>query len=251
MNVRKKAIRSAGALPPVRNRVAEKPSMATSPRTKAKRPHHRAVAVLKGCDARLAEVIAAIGPYRPALHDPGFPSLVRAIVNQQVSKAAGDTILRRLYALFADGVPEANALLKLTTRRLRSVGLSGRKVEYLRDLAKHIVDGQIDFDALAHLPDEVVIERLTAVRGIGRWTAEMYLLFTLGRPDVLPLGDVALVNVVREMYELPPEADAEHFGAIAEAWKPWRGVAVWYLYRSINTQRAAAAAAKAALRAKS
>lgn len=225
--------------------------MASTPQTKAKPTHHRrAVVALKQCDGRLAEVIASIGPYQPVFADPGFPSLVRAIVSQQVSKAAADTILGRLYALFPDGVPEPRALLKLRPQRLRAAGLSGRKVEYLRDLAKHIVDGKIDFDALPHLPDEAVIERLTAVKGIGRWSAEMYLLFTLGRPDVLPLGDLALVNVVREMYGLPPEADAEHFGAIAEAWRPWRGVACWYLYRSINTQRAAAAAAKAAARGK-
>jgi DNA-3-methyladenine glycosylase II len=219
--------------------------------TKAVRPHHgRAVAALKRSDERLAEVIASIGPYRPTLHGEGFQPLVRAIVSQQVSKYAAEAILGRLHALFADGVPTAEAMLALSPRRLQGVGLSRRKVEYLHDLAKHVAAGHLDFAALADLPDDVVIERLTAVKGIGRWTAEMYLLFTLGRPDVLPLGDAALVNAVRDIYGLPPEADAAHFGAIAEAWRPWRGIACWYLYRSINAQRAAAAAAKAAARRK-
>lgn len=219
--------------------------------TKPKRKRHgHALAALKRCDQRLAEVIERVGPYRPIMASDGFAALVRAIVSQQVSKYAAEAILGRLHALFDDRLPEAAALRRLTPRRLRSVGLSKRKVEYLRDLAAHVIDGRLVFDNLADLPDEEVIERLTAVKGIGRWTAEMYLLFTLGRPDVLPLGDAALVNVVRDMYELPPEADAEHFGAIAEAWRPWRGIACWYLYRSINEQRAAARAARAEARGK-
>ena len=232
------------------------PSLGLSPGpssvpAKSKRASHGpALAALKRCDQRLAEVIARVGPYQPTPAGDGFAALVRAIVNQQVSKYAGDAILGRLHALFDDGIPDAAKLRRITPRKLQSVGLSKRKVEYLRDLAKHVVEGKLVFEELADLHDEAIIERLTAIKGIGRWTAEMYLLFTLGRPDVLPLGDVALVNVVREMYGLPPEADAEHFGAIAEAWRPWRSIACWYLYRSINEERAAARAAKAAARGK-
>lgn len=218
--------------------------------TEGKRPrHHRALKALK-CDERLAALIAAVGPYSPTPGGDGFAALVRAIASQQVSKYASDAILGRLYALFPDGRPEPAALLRLRTPRLLGVGLSRRKVEYLRDLARHVVDGRVDFALLEAMPDDAVIETLTAVKGIGRWTAEMYLIFTLGRPDVLPLGDVALVNAVRALYGLPAEADATHFGAIAESWRPWRSVACWYLYRSINLQRAAAKeAAKAALQA--
>ena len=212
--------------------------------------HAPALAALTACDARLAEIIARIGPYQPNPPGDGFAALVRAIIAQQVSKYAADAIQARLYALFEDGVPDAARMLLLKTRKLRAVGLSARKVEYLHDLARHVIDGRLDFAELAHLPDEEVIERLTAVKGIGRWTAEMYLLFTLGRPDVLPLGDAALVNAVREIYGLDADSDHTHFGAIAEAWRPWRGIACWYLYRSINAQRAAAQAAKAALRGK-
>jgi DNA-3-methyladenine glycosylase II len=222
------------------------PATKTSAKPKAsegshpsRKHHHRAVAALKR-DARLAAIIAIVGPYRPSPAGDRFFALVRAIVSQQVSKYAAEAILARLLALFPGGVPEAKALLKLRTPKLLGVGLSRRKVEYLRDLATHVADGRIDFATLDRLGDEEVIERLTAVKGIGRWTAEMYLLFTLGRPDILPLGDVALVNAVRDIYALPADADAAHFGTIAENWRPWRSVACWYLYRSINMRRAAA-----------
>jgi DNA-3-methyladenine glycosylase II len=220
--------------------------MASATEVKTARPrHYRALAALRR-DERLAEVIAAVGPYRPNHGGDGFAALVRAIASQQVSKYASEAILGRLYALFPEGELDPARLLRLRLARLTGVGLSARKAEYLRDLARHVVDGRIDFDAHATLSDDAVIESLTAVKGIGRWTAEMYLMFTLGRPDILPLGDVALVNIVRTLYGLPAEADATHFGAIAESWRPWRSVACWYLYRSINMQRAALAAAKRA-----
>ncbi len=224
--------------------------MASATNGKTARPrHHRAIAALKR-DLRLADVIAAVGPYRPTPGGDGFGALVRAIVSQQVSKHAAEAILGRLHALFPDGKPDPAALLRLRTPRLMKVGLSRRKAEYLRDLARHVASGRIDFAALETMPDEAVIETLTAVKGIGRWTAEMYLMFTLGRPDIFPLGDVALVNAVRAIYGLPDESDHTHCGAIAETWRPWRSVACWYLYRSINMQRAAAKeAARAALQA--
>jgi len=251
LNDGKKAIGSLGGKPP-------EPALfrrfVTMPKAKSKSvppvPHAPARAALMASDPQLAKVIAAVGPYAPSPPSEGFAALVRAIVAQQVSKYAGDAILARLHALFEAGVPDAVTMLRLKPRKLRAVGLSARKVEYLQDLARHVADGRLDFDGLAHLDDEAVIERLTAVKGIGRWTAEVFLLFTLGRPDVLPLGDVALINVVREMYGLAPDSKAEHFSAIADAWRPWRGVACWYLYRSINAQRAAAAAAKLAARGK-
>lgn len=220
---------------------------------KLKRAHHpRAIAALSA-DERMAAIIAAVGPYQPSPPGDGFCALVRAIASQQVSKYASDAILGRLYALFPAGEPDPQGLLKLRAPKLLKCGLSRRKVEYLKDLARHVVDGRLDFAELEHLGDEEVVERLTAVKGIGRWSAEMYLLFTLGRPDVLPLTDVALINIVREHYALPENCDHTHFGAVAENWRPWRSVAVWYLYRAVNLQRAAAKeaekAAKAALKA--
>lgn len=208
--------------------------------------HAAALAALKGCDPRLAAVIDRVGPYRPAKRGDGFAALVRAIVSQQVSKYAAEAILGRLHMLFPGGQPEAAALLALPRRKLVAAGLSRRKIDYLRDLAAHVTDGRLDLARLRRLPDEAVVESLTAVKGIGRWTAEIYLIFTLGRPDVVPLGDAALLTAVRDLYGLPAEADGGHFDAIAAAWRPWRSIACWYLYRSINLRREAKAAERAA-----
>lgn len=208
--------------------------------SQSSRAHHRrAVAALKR-DERLATIIALVGPYTPSLRGDGFQSLVRAIVSQQVSKYAAEAILARLHALFPEGRLEPGALLNIRAPKLISAGLSRSKVEYLCDLARHVVDGRLDFAVLDLLDDQEIINRLTAVKGVGRWTAEIYLMFTLGRPDILPLGDVALVNAVRKLYALPAEAGATEFGVIAENWRPWRSVACWYLYRSIHLERSAA-----------
>ena len=224
--------------------------MPDSSRRVQRRPRHdSAPAELCSRDTRLAAIIAEVGPYRPAPPRDHFGALVRAIVSQQVSKHAAEAILGRLHALFPSGRPAAAALRELPARKLIKAGLSRRKVEYLRELSTHVADGRLDFARLRRLPDEAVIERLTAVKGIGRWTAEIYLIFTLGRPDVLPLGDVALLAKVRELYELPADSGAEHFDAIAESWRPWRSIACWYLYRSINMRREARAAAQAAVEA--
>ncbi len=221
-----------------------------APRPKPPHPHHEALAILRR-DERMAAIIAQVGPYQPNPIGDGFHALVRAIVSQQVSKYAAEAILTRLYALFPDGRPDAAILLKFRRPKLIGVGLSRSKVEYLRDLAQHVVEGRLDFATIDLLSDDEIIEKLTAVKGIGRWTAEIYLLFNLGRPDVLPVGDAALVNAVREHYALPATANHKHFAEIGENWRPWRSVAVWYLYRSINMQRAAAKeAAKAAKAAK-
>jgi DNA-3-methyladenine glycosylase II len=223
-----------------------KAKLAAGSKAKRPHPHHEALAILKR-DARMAAIIAQVGPYQPSPIGDGFHALVRAIVSQQVSKYAAEAILARLFALFPNGKPDAPTLLKFRKPKLIAVGLSRSKVEYLRDLARHVVDGRLDFAALDLLSDDEIVEKLTAVKGIGRWTAEIYLLFNLGRPDVLPVGDAALVNAVREHYALPAGANHKHFAQIGENWRPWRSVAVWYLYRSINMQRAAAKeAAKAA-----
>jgi DNA-3-methyladenine glycosylase II len=220
-------------------KTAPRAKSAAGSKPKRQNPDHPALAILKR-DARMAAIIAQVGPYQPNPIGDGFPALVRAIVSQQVSKYAAEAILGRLCALFPAGRPDPVMLLKFRKPRLIGVGLSRSKVEYLRDLSQRVVDGQLDFSTLDRLSDEEIIAKLTAVKGIGRWTAEIYLLFNLGRPDVLPVGDAALVNAVRDHYALPADADHKHFAAIGENWRPWRSVAVWYLYRSINLQRAAA-----------
>jgi DNA-3-methyladenine glycosylase II len=167
--------------------------------------------------------------------DDHLSALVGAIVSQQLSTKAAATIFGRFLALFPDGQkPEVSVIAALDDTALRGVGLSGQKVGYLRDLCARIGDGRLALDELATLPDEVVIERLTAVKGFGRWTAEMFLMFRLHRPDVLPVGDLGIVNAVRKTYGLRKQPDAKRLMRIGEAWRPYRSVACWYLWQSLK-----------------
>ena len=164
-------------------------------------------------------------------------ALVGAIVSQQLSTKAAATIFGRLVALFPDNhIPDASAIAAQSDAALRGVGLSGQKVSYLRDLSARIADRRLDLDALDALPDSVVIERLTAVKGFGRWTAEMFLMFRLHRPDVLPAGDLGIVNAVQRLYKLRKRPDAKRILKMGEAWKPYRSVASWYLWQTLRNE---------------
>ena len=136
----------------------------------------------------------------------------------------------------SNGFPSAAAIDALDDAALRGVGLSGQKVGYLRDLCARIADGRLRLDELDALPDELVIERLTSVKGFGRWTAEMFLMFRLHRPDVLPVGDLGIVNAVKRMYGLRKQPDAKRLLKIGNAWRPYRSVACWYLWQSLKPQ---------------
>jgi DNA-3-methyladenine glycosylase II len=164
-------------------------------------------------------------------------ALVGAIVSQQLSTKAAATIFGRFAALFPDSqIPDAAAIAAQSDAALRAVGLSGQKVGYLRDLSARIADGRLQLDELEHLPDEEVIERLTAVKGFGRWTAEMFLMFRLHRPDVLPVGDLGIVNATQRLYRLRKRPDAKRLLRIGEAWKPYRSVAAWYLWQTLRNE---------------
>jgi DNA-3-methyladenine glycosylase II len=170
-------------------------------------------------------------------------ALVGAIVSQQLSTKAAATIFGRFVALFPDGhIADAAAIAALSDAQLRSVGLSGQKVGYLRDLSARIADGRLQLDELEALPDAHVIERLTAVKGFGRWTAEMFLMFRLHRPDVLPAGDLGIVNAIRRLYKLRKRPDARRVLKIGEAWRPYRSVASWYLWQTLRNEPLAKAA---------
>jgi DNA-3-methyladenine glycosylase II len=170
-------------------------------------------------------------------------ALIGAIVSQQLSTKAAATIYSRLVALFPDGqIADAAAIAAQTDTALRSVGLSGQKVGYLRDLSARIADGRLSLDELEALPDEAVIERLTAVKGFGRWTAEMFLMFRLHRPDVLPVGDLGIVNAIQRLYRLRKRPDAKRMLKIGHAWKPYRSVASWYLWQTLRNEPLAKAA---------
>jgi DNA-3-methyladenine glycosylase II len=164
-------------------------------------------------------------------------ALCGSIVSQQLSTKAAATIFGRLVALFPDNrIPDAAAIAAQSDDALRSVGLSGQKVGYLRDLTARIMDGRLQLDELEELPDEQVIERLTAVKGFGRWTAEMFLMFRLHRPDVLPAGDLGIVNAIQRLYRLRKKPDAKRVLKIGEAWKPYRSVASWYLWQTLRNE---------------
>jgi DNA-3-methyladenine glycosylase II len=165
-------------------------------------------------------------------------ALVGAIVSQQLSIKAAATIFARFAALFPEGqISGAAAIQSLDLETLRGVGLSVQKVGYLRDLCERIADGRLALAALDALPDEHVIERLTSVKGFGRWTAEMFLMFRLHRPDVLPAGDLGIVNAVQRLYRLRKRPTAQRILKMGEVWRPYRSVASWYLWQTLREAR--------------
>jgi DNA-3-methyladenine glycosylase II len=197
----------------------------------------RARRLLMRRDPVLGAAIKRIGPCgldarQRADH---MSALIGSIVSQQLSTKAAATIFGRLVALFPQqSVLSAEGIAGVDDATLRSVGLSGQKVGYLRDLCARISDGRLSLEELADLPDEAVIERLTSVKGFGRWTAQMFLMFRLHRPDVLPVGDLGIVNAVHRLYGLRKKPDARRLEKIGEPWKPYRSVACWYLWQTLK-----------------
>jgi DNA-3-methyladenine glycosylase II len=188
-------------------------------------------------DPVLAPIVKQVGPclLRQGTHDHLFDGLLRAIISQQLSARAAETIHRRVCALAgADGRADPRAIAALPPEALRGAGLSTRKAEYVIDLARRVGDGLLHLDALAALGDEEAMTELTAIRGIGRWTAEMVLIFLLHRLDILPLDDVGLQRAVQRAYRLPRKPSPAHLTRIAEPWRPWRSVARWYLWRWLD-----------------
>jgi DNA-3-methyladenine glycosylase II len=168
-----------------------------------------------------------------AQHEDPFQALVHAIISQQLSSKAAATIEGRFDALFA-GRPTPAAVMDVPDERLRAVGLSGQKVRYVRDLCARLHGGSLRLDVLHELPDEDVIVALTQVKGIGRWTAEMFLMVRLHRPDVLPVGDLGIVKAVQRAYGLRRVPTADRLMRIGEPWRPFRSVACWYLWASLD-----------------
>jgi DNA-3-methyladenine glycosylase II len=193
----------------------------------------KAVNHLKKCDPVLRAIIERVGPFRMEYGPAEFHSLAEAIVYQQLNGRAAVTIFNRFAALAGEPLTPAG-ILKLTDEQLRSVGLSKQKSAYLKDLAAKTASGQLDFARLPELSDEEVIEHLTQVKGIGVWTAHMFLMFSLRRPNVLPTGDYGVQMAVKKHYKkrkLPKPKDMEK---IARAWEPYRSVACWYMWRSLD-----------------
>jgi DNA-3-methyladenine glycosylase II len=176
-------------------------------------------------------IVRRVGPLGLEARGRPYQSLLRAILYQQLAGAAAAAIERRFLALYGGRVPEPDELLATPPEALRAVGLSRQKASYLHSLAGHAATGQLELRRLARASDDEVIEAVTAVKGIGRWTADMLLMFCLGRPDVLPVGDLGIQRVMMELYGLPKLPDAKRMLAIAEPWRPYRSAGTWYLWR--------------------
>ena len=199
--------------------------------------YERARRSLMRRDPILGRAIKRIGPCGMAERQrkDHLTALVGAIVSQQLSTRAAATIFGRFVALFPEGeIPSAAAIASLTDQQLRAVGLSGQKVGYLRDLSARIADGRLQLEELDTLPDDQVIERVTTVKGFGRWTAEMFLMFRLHRPDVLPADDLGIVKAVQKVYGLRKRPNAARILKMGEAWRPYRSVASWYLWQTLR-----------------
>jgi DNA-3-methyladenine glycosylase II len=185
---------------------------------------------------RLMEERGPIDPAtdRRASRKDAYEALARAIVGQQLSTKAAASIWNKLLSQFDGVAPSPEQLLKRRADQLRKAGLSRSKVEFLKDLARRVRDGKLDLARLADLPDEDVIAELTEVKGIGRWTAEMFLIFHLGRPDVTSAGDLGIRRAVQIAYGLDDLPGPEDFERISEGWRPYRTLASLYLWRSLD-----------------
>jgi DNA-3-methyladenine glycosylase II len=196
----------------------------------------RARRLLLRRDPILAALIREYGPcgLAAAQRADHFSALVRAIVFQQLSTKAASTIHGRLVALLPNGELTPATLAAVTDEQLRAAGISRQKGGYLRDLSEKVASGVVPLDDLENMDDEQVIAALTTIKGIGRWSAEMFLMFRLHRPDVLPVGDLGIVNAVTKVYRLRKKPTPDRLRRLGEAWKPYRSVASWYLWRSLG-----------------
>jgi DNA-3-methyladenine glycosylase II len=184
-------------------------------------------------DPRLAAVIRRTGRIRPSFdHRPPFEALVRAVISQQLSTKAADTIRGRVMALLPTLTPEA--LLTVPVTDLRAAGLSGQKIAYLRDLSERVADGRLDLHALRDMRDEEIIEIIVAVKGFGVWTAQMFLMFSLHRPDILPTGDLGIVKGMQRVLAMKRRPSVRTMERAAKVWQPYRSIACWYLWRSLE-----------------
>ena len=183
--------------------------------------------------SELSSIINRIGPYKLKRRYHHFSVLVESIISQQITTYAAEAIFQRfkkIYPIF----PTASQILSTNKSQLRAAGLSNMKIEYLRDLAAHIKDGRLDLKSLSKMRDENVITQLTQVKGIGKWTAEMFLIFSLGRQDIFPANDLGLrkaIQLLFSMSEIPKPKDVSILG---ERWKPYRTIATWYLWKSLQ-----------------
>jgi len=187
-------------------------------------------------DPVLAAIIRRTGPFAITYDEPVFETLVRSIVYQQLSGRVASVIFGRLKTAIGEGPVTPAAILKLRPERMRRLGLSGQKTLYIRELAKHTKKGSVVFEGLSEMDNTQVVEHLTQVKGIGVWTAHMFLIFALRRPDVLPTGDLGIRMAMQKAWNLPELPKPQEMESLAAKWRPWASVASWYLWRSLDNE---------------
>jgi DNA-3-methyladenine glycosylase II len=203
--------------------------------------YEEAAAYLSQSDPALKPLITAAGLTTMRPHHNYYQALVGSIISQQLSVKAADTIEKRFCALFdGEEFPSPQVILTKSIEELRSAGLSRGKAMYVRDLAQHIVDGKVKFDHLDALSNDEVIQELTAVKGIGEWTAHMFLMFCMGRTDILPVGDLGIKNGIQKLYGLKEQPDITTIQRIAKKnhWHPYESIACWYIWYSLDNKPA-------------
>ena len=197
----------------------------------------KAIVHLKRADPVLGRLIQQVGPYRIEYAPADFATLARSIIYQQLSGKVALVMYNRLEAAASNldgGRLTPNGLLALTPKKMRAAGLSRQKIAYLRDLAQRTLSGEVDFAAFEQLPDDEVTRLLTAVKGIGPWTVQMFLIFALRRADVLPSADLGIRVAVKRAYELAELPTPAEVNRVAVPWRPYATVASWYLWRSLE-----------------
>ncbi len=199
-------------------------------------PHEEILAHFDARDRVMADLIRAQGPFRLQRNRRYFQVLCKAIIAQQISTAAADAVTGRFYQLFNGRSPSPERVVAVPEPELRAVGLSRQKVDYLKDLSRHFQDQRIRPHRLPHLPNEEVIRLLTGVHGIGRWTAEMFLIFSLNRLDVLPVGDLGLQTAIKQLYGMKTHPTVRRIRTLGKKWHPLETVATWYAWRKLDSR---------------
>ncbi|MBI4389401.1 MAG: DNA-3-methyladenine glycosylase 2 family protein [Nitrospinae bacterium] len=186
------------------------------------------------CDPRIARIVRDFGPLKLTRNKKYFYVLCKAIIAQQISTRAADSITARFAALFDGKAPTPARVFPLPDETLRAIGLSRQKTAYLKDLSGKFLDGSIRPHRLPYLTNEEIIDRLTAVHGIGRWTAEMFLIFSLNRLDILPAGDLGLRTALKNIYRMRTSPTPKKVLALGKKWRPYQTVATWYAWRTLD-----------------
>ncbi len=193
-----------------------------------------AIQYLCKVDSNLERIIKIVGKYSINIRNDPFQSLVESIIYQQLSGKAANAIYNRFINYYNNKQITPTLILNSPNDNLKKVGLSNRKIDYLKDLALHVYDGRINLEELPKMNDEEIINKLVNVKGIGRWTSEMFLIFSLGRQDILPVTDLGVRKAIQKVYSLSELPKPNIMIEIAKPWRPYRSIATWYLWKSLS-----------------